>query len=113
MGVAEPTSSGGTISRRFDWSFALLTIVAVAGAWLGRWAFLPGQPADSETIGAIVSTVALIGIGGLLAAVIVAEVRRGRSVRASVPPGYGLSIVGFGVLGLGVLLDVPSTMLFG
>ena len=102
-----------TASTRFDWVMAAMAAIGVIGTWLARWAFLPGWPVDSETSGTILTWAAVAVIVGLLAVAGFRGRRAGRSVASSVPAGYGLSLVGFGLIGLGALLDQPTRALFG
>ena len=102
-----------TASTRFDWVMAALAAIGVIGTWLSRWAFLPGQPAGSETIGIILTWGAVTVIVALLVGAGFQGRRAGRSFAGSVPAGYGLSLVGFGLIGVGILLDQPTRALFG
>jgi len=100
-------------SSRFDWVMAAMAAIGVIGTWLARWAFLSGQPAGSETIGSILTWAAVTVIVVLLAMAGLRGRRAGKSVPGSVPAGYGLSLVGLGLIGIAVVLEQPTRAVFG
>jgi WD40 repeat protein len=102
-----------TTSTRFEWAMAAMAGLGTIGTWLARWAFLPGQPEGSGSIGIVLTFTAATAIVALLVVAAFTGRRAARSLRSSVPAGYGLSLVGFGLIGIGLILDPPIRALFG
>jgi hypothetical protein len=100
-------------ARRFDWIMAGLSAGAIGGFYLSRWSDEHVQTSGSLTVWQIPVNVALLAILAFLVVNAVLGVQRGRPTREALPPGYGLSLIGFGVLLLGMLLGAVWQLAFG
>jgi Tol biopolymer transport system component len=86
---------------------------AVGALYLGRWSYNHGQSGGSLGVSQVPLYAALLAIAGFLAFNGAIGIRSGRPPRRAMPPGYGLSVVGFGLLMLGAALGALWALTFG
>lgn len=109
VGSAPTTQAGqpaGSIG--FDWLFIALSTLLIGGVFLDGWAHNHGKVDQSFFTpwhAVLYSGFAIVA--AFLAVVVVRNTRKGYALHKAVPPGYGASVIGaivFGVGGVGDLL---------
>jgi hypothetical protein len=107
--IALPASS-----VRFDWAAASLSGLLVGGAYLDAWAHEHGfvdQSFFTPWHGILYG--AMLAVGIILAVPFVGNLRRGYHWRGALPVGYGLSLLGVLLFGVGGSSDLIWHTLFG
>lgn len=101
-------------SRRFEWTMVILSIWLMAGGYLDAWAHR--HLLRLETFFTPWHAVLYSGMFAILIFLSVTALRnqaRGRSPEQTLPTGYGLSLVGCVLFGIGGVLDLLWHLRFG
>lgn len=117
MHGSDAPSSGDrtpTASRAFEWTALALAVWLVGGAYLDAWAH--SNLSNLETF--FTPWHAVLYSGWFVNAVFLGwawlrGIREGRSARAALPPGYGLSLIGCVAFAVGGALDLTWHLVFG
>jgi len=109
-----PAALSVTPPGRFDWAMAGLGAALVVGAVIDGWAHNhdPGLETFFTPWHALLYA-ALLMNGVVLALHWLAGLQRGLAVRRGLPSGYGLSLVGVVLFGVGGALDLVWHLVFG
>jgi hypothetical protein len=105
---------GSVPTRRFEWTMIALCIWLMAGGYLDAWAHR--HLASLETFFTPWHAVLYSGMFAILAFLSINALRnqaRGRSPEQTLPSGYGLSLVGCVLFGIGGVIDLFWHLRFG
>jgi hypothetical protein len=113
--AVRPPRQPRTASRRFTWTFVLLCIWLMAGAYLDSWHHhsLKGVETNFFTPYHVVLYSGMTAIGIYLALNVVRNYRRYRTWDELLPDGYGVSLLGTVLFGIGGVLDLLWHRRFG
>jgi hypothetical protein len=112
--VAAPVARPAPATARFDWTATVLGAVFLGGVFLDGWAHTHGRVDET-----FLTPWHAVLYGGYLATALflwasfVAGVRRGRTWRAALPDGYGLSLLGAALWLVGGPFDAAWHAVFG
>ncbi len=109
-----PAREAARATPRFHWIVGLLLVWPVSGAYLDGWAHrhLPGLETFFTPWHAVLYSGVLVPTA-LLGAIFLINRARGSSWHQALPAGYGLSLIGCVLFGLGGLLDLGWHLVFG
>ena len=112
--LTSPSLSSTLSSLRFDWLMALLGVWLIGGLYLDGWAH--NHNPDLETFFTPWHGVLYSGFliqAAVLAGVFVNQWRHGKPLTQTLPPGYGLSLIGAGLFTIGGVADMLWHIRFG
>ena len=99
---------------RFEWTVVILSTWLMAGGYLDAWAHR--HLASLETFFTLWHAVLYTGLFAILSFLAITALRnqaRGRSPGQTLPAGYGLSLIGCVLFGIGGVLDLIWHLRFG
>src|ERR1700736_4636819 len=99
--------------RRFDGAVAALLVLLLAGFYVDLWAHAHGRTDNTFFTpwhAGLYSMLAAVGL--FLAGAVLRNHQRGAPWRLSLPPGYGLSMLGVGVFLVGGVADLIWHLIF-
>src|SRR3989442_12059121 len=112
--VPKSRPATGDASTRFDWAMAILSTVLVGGFYLDLWAHAHGRTDNTFfTPWHAVLYAAMAVVGIFLGATALRSRQRGAAWRQTLPPGYGLSLIGVGLFAVGGGADLIWHVIFG